>query len=230
MRYAYKCHNKSDIEDNFCHWSLETNPRYRLPYENYYFQLTGVNMFGSLVRNYKINHFAVVVPRKPENLSSVNFTSSSLTISWVIPSHLRVFPPGIKDKVIYQSKWDPPNYWKEVNTSSVIKESGRRVLNITGLKYGNTIYDIRVLLKSKKAEDEEKWWSEPATITFRTKPAVPGMSPKTDVGSFECKAQETFRNIYIYWQQIPQYEENGEDLEYKILRIEELIGSKWIER
>ncbi|XP_066903287.1 cytokine receptor, partial [Halyomorpha halys] len=229
-RNVYKCPDKSDIEDNFCHWSSETKPSYRSPYENYFFTLTGENKFGSLVRNYTINHFAVVVPRRPENLSSVNLTSSSLTISWVIPSHLRLFPPGIKDKVIYQSKWDPPNYWKEVNTSFVIKESERRVLNITGLKYANTIYDIRVLLKSEKAEDEEKWWSEPATITFRTKPDVPGMSPKTDVGSFECKAQETFRNIYIYWQQIPQYEENGEDLEYKILRIKELIGSKWIER
>lgn len=56
------------------------------------------------------------------------------------------------------------------------------------------------------------------------------MPPKTDVGSFESKVQETYRNIYIYWQQIPPYEENGEHFEYKILRIEELVGSEWIER
>ena len=31
------------------------------------------------------------------------------------------------------------------------------------------MYDIRVLLKSDRASDDEKWWSEPATITLRTK-------------------------------------------------------------
>lgn len=35
--------------------------------------------------------------------------------------------------------------------------------------YAHTLFDIRVLLKSVPAKDEPKWWSEPATITLRTK-------------------------------------------------------------
>ncbi|XP_066908387.1 cytokine receptor isoform X1 [Halyomorpha halys] len=229
-RHFYECPNKSDVEHNYCLWTFDSNPPYRLPYEYFFFKLTGENKLGSIVRKYTINHFGVVLPRKAENLNFVNASSSSLTISLVIPSALKVFPPGIKIKVMYQSKWDPLNLWKEANTSFVINESERRVLNITRLKYANTVYDIKVLLKSNKAVDDEKWWSEPATITLHTKPSVPGLPPKTDVGCFESKVQGTFRNIYIYWQQIPQYEENGDNFEYKILQIEELVGSEWIER
>lgn len=229
-RMLHHCPDDSDKNRNFCFWNEKTDPIYRKPYEEYSFKLTGTNGIDTLVKQYTINHYGVVLPRKPENLSLVNATSSSLTISWVIPVTLRTFPPGIKNKVMYQSKWDSSNYWKEVDTSFVSNRSEKRVLNITGLKYAHTVYDIRVLLKSGKAKDEEKWWSEPATITLRTKPTVPGNPPKTDVGSFESKVQETYRNIYIYWQQIPACEENGEHFEYKILRIEELVGSEWIER
>jgi hypothetical protein len=40
---------------------------------------------------------------------------------------------------------------------------------LDGLKYANTLYDIRVYLRSALAVGEDKW-SAPTINTFRTKP------------------------------------------------------------
>lgn len=231
-RKVYPCPDKSN-DHNFCLWNSTTTPPHRMPYAVYYFHLSGENDFGNFSKIYKVNHYAVVLPRKPENLSLIQATPSSLTISWTLPLALKEFPVEIKNKVMYQSRWDPLTYWQEVDTSNIIKNGEQRILNITGLKYAHTLYDIRVLLRSVQAEDIEKWWSEPATITIRTRPTVPGMPPKTVVGSFESTPRASdpdHRNIFIYWQLIPQKLENGENFGYNISSIEEIVDGKRILR
>lgn len=43
----------------------------------------------------------------------------------------------------------------------------KRYYNLTGLKYANTGYDVRVFMKSALAVGEDKW-SKFSDITFRT--------------------------------------------------------------
>lgn len=50
---------------------------------------------------------------------------------------------------------------------------------------------------------------------------VPGQSPKTDIGSFEVFENTLSRDIYLYWQYIPPYLENGNDFRYRIISVEE---------
>jgi hypothetical protein len=50
---------------------------------------------------------------------------------------------------------------------------------------------------------------------------VPGAVPKTDIGSFEVSGGLPNRDVYIYWQHIPDYLKNGDNFEYKIVSVEE---------
>jgi len=49
----------------------------------------------------------------------------------------------------------------------------------------------------------------------------PGAVPKTDIGSFEVSGGLPNRDVYIYWQQIPHCQKNGNKFEYKIISVEE---------
>lgn len=53
--------------------------------------------------------------------------------------------------------------------SSVNRDNETYRYILDGLKYANTLYDVRVYLSSKLALGEDKW-SAPAINTFRTKP------------------------------------------------------------
>lgn len=45
----------------------------------------------------------------------------------------------------------------------------KRYYNLTGLEYANTVYDVRVFMKSAVATGEDKW-SQFSDVTFRTPP------------------------------------------------------------
>jgi hypothetical protein len=50
---------------------------------------------------------------------------------------------------------------------------------------------------------------------------VPGAAPRTDVGSFEIAENNGNRDVYLYWQAIPQNQENGDNFKYQIIHVEE---------
>ena len=50
---------------------------------------------------------------------------------------------------------------------------------------------------------------------------VPGQPPKTDIGSFEIAENSASRDVYLYWQAIPQYLENGDNFRYEVVHVEE---------
>uniref|UniRef100_A0A0A9YSC8 Cytokine receptor n=2 Tax=Lygus hesperus TaxID=30085 RepID=A0A0A9YSC8_LYGHE len=224
VSYALNKHNKrygcpdSTIDRDYCVWNASSTPPYRLPYASYSFFIQGQNVFGEIKQNITIDHYASVIPSKPVNLSLVGSTSESLKITWTVPVAIKNFPPGLRHKIMYQSKFDPIGAWQTVMPKLSDTKFGVFEYNITGLKYAGTLYDVRVLLKSALADDGK--WSEPATITIHTNSTVPGSPPKTCPGAFEIRSTSTtYRDIYIYWQQIPNYLENGDNFEYKIVKV-----------
>lgn len=50
---------------------------------------------------------------------------------------------------------------------------------------------------------------------------VPGRPPKTDIGSFEIAENIGSRDVYLYWQAIPEYLKNGDNFKYEIDHVEE---------
>lgn len=50
---------------------------------------------------------------------------------------------------------------------------------------------------------------------------VPGAPPRTDIGSFEITENIGNRDVYLYWQAIPQNQENGNNFKYQIIHVQE---------
>ncbi|XP_071454335.1 cytokine receptor isoform X2 [Hetaerina americana] len=220
-RIQHGCPEKLDERENKCFWNSSTVPHYRQPYEYYFFTINGRNALGNMsAMNSKFHHYAHIIPAKPENLRVLNRTLSSILLKWDVPLPLPVFPPGLIQKVEYQHQWMPGDIWQVANTSHLKMQNGSYVYNFTNIEYAYTVYDIRVYMKSAVATGDG-WWSQPANITPCTLPTIPGAAPKTDIGSFEVAGGLPNRDVYIYWQEIPEYLHNGPNFEYKIIEIHE---------
>jgi hypothetical protein len=59
--------------------------------------------------------------------------------------------------------------YQVADTSSLNRPNEKVIYTLDGLKYANTLYDIRVYLRSPLAVGEDKW-SAPTMNTFRTEP------------------------------------------------------------
>ncbi|XP_076178162.1 cytokine receptor domeless [Ptiloglossa arizonensis] len=216
-RKLYPC-PKENQKPNTCLWDTSTNPIYRQPYEYYTFILNVENVLGNTSFQYKFHHFAHVIPAKPANLSVINKTSDSALLYWSVPFPMQNFPPGLHHRIKYQNQWDHQK-WQVINITNDVRIY-KRYYNLTGLEYANTGYDVRVFMKSAVATGEDKW-SQFSDVTFRTPPRLPGRPPKTDIGSFEIAENNVNRDVYLYWQAIPQYLENGDNFKYEIDHVEE---------
>ncbi|KAJ9579351.1 hypothetical protein L9F63_024541 [Diploptera punctata] len=215
----YKCPNITQNEtDGMCYWDIKTDPHYRQPYEYYYFTITGKNSLGNWSKQIKFHHYSHVLPDPPTDLTISNMTINSAVLKWKVPFPMQLFPPGMLHKIEYQSQWDSMDTWMVANTSSLIQSQENYTYILNGLKYANSLYDVRIYMRSKLAVGEDKW-SQPTKNTFKTMPKIPGATPKVDVGSFEVSGGLPNRDVYIYWQRIPEYLKNGDKFQYKVISV-----------
>lgn len=167
----------------------------------------------------------LVIPGKPENMKVKEKTAYSALLEWSLPYPLQNFPPGLIQRVEYLPQWESRESWHRVDTSHLNPKHSKHELNITSLKYANTLYDIRVYMRSKNLPKDEReadsLWSIPAAVTVKTKPDLPGAPPRTDIGSFEVFNHLDSRDVYVYWQTIPDYLQNGDKFSYKIIDFDE---------
>lgn len=219
VKVLFKCPAAKEnipLAPNTCIWEAGSDPIYRQPYEYYNFYLTARNIFGNATIPYRFDHYANVLPNKPDNLTVISKTSSSAEIYWAVPFPLQQFPPGIHHRIMYQHQWS--KNWTIIDIKTKTREPEKR-FNITSM-YANTVYDVRVVIKSATADQTK--WSNFSSITFRTLSALPGKGPRVDVGSFEIVDDGPLkREVYIYWQTIPQILENGNSFKYQIASIKE---------
>ncbi|XP_012522473.1 uncharacterized protein LOC105828601 [Monomorium pharaonis] len=209
----------NQTKENSCAWTIESNPIYRQPYASYIFILEVSNAFGNANFTYRIHHYANVIPKPPANLTLLNKTSESAFLYWSLPFPMETFPVGVHHKIMYQHQWNREKDWKVINITQP-KCKDHWYYNLTGLEYANTVYDVRIYLKSSTATRPDRW-SDFSVVTFRTSPKLPGAAPRTDVGSFEIAENNGNRDVYLYWQAIPQNQENGDNFKYQIIHVEE---------
>ncbi|XP_018407282.1 PREDICTED: uncharacterized protein LOC108783250 [Cyphomyrmex costatus] len=206
-------------EENSCTWDIYSDPIYRQPYAVYIFILKVSNPFGELNFTYRVPHYPNVIPAKPYNLTLINKTSESALLHWELPFPMATFPVGVHHKIMYQHQWDHEKDWKVINITHP-KNREQWLYNLTGLEYANTVYDVRIYLKSSTAVRSDRW-SEFSVVTFRTSSKLPSAAPRTDIGSFEIAENNGNRDVYLYWQAIPQNQENGDNFKYQIIHVEE---------
>lgn len=225
-RWVYKC--PRDTEDSgYCYWDTRTDPMFRPTHQYIAFMFTGSNDLGNVTfPRIKFHVFAHVLPAKPLYLVSEDITTNSAVLQWDIAMNMKKFPPGLDRKIQYKSVCDPSDAWETADTSQLEKMSTNYTLS--GLRYPNALYDVRLYLKSPMATGDNMW-SEPASHTFKTLPTVPSFPPKIDSGSFHIIGRLNRRDIIIYWQRIPRCSENGDDFTYNVSSVEqngELVNIK----
>jgi hypothetical protein len=52
-----------------------------------------------------------VIPAPATDLTIVNITVTSVTLKWSVPYPMDLFPPGLVQKVEYQSTYDDSDKW-----------------------------------------------------------------------------------------------------------------------
>lgn len=202
-------------EEDFykCTWTLESKPAYRQAVESFTFSLTGHNKFGSNSQQIPFNLYANLRPAPPVNLHLVNVSSYMATLQWFIHHEIYHFPKTFIHKLMYCSELDETLTWKEILINAALEQQ-----NITynlSLPYANTRYDVRVYIKTEIARDT--MWSNFSAIWFKTMSTLPARPPAVNIGSFDSLIVGSKRKVYMYWQQIERYEENGDDFTYKLV-------------
>lgn len=80
-------------------------------------------------------------------------------------------------------------FYQVANTSTANRINDTYRYTLDGLKYANTLYDVRVYMKSQVAVGEDKW-SAPAISTFRTRPTGEYVDNLVEVGSHSSRYED----------------------------------------
>ncbi|XP_039299117.1 cytokine receptor isoform X1 [Nilaparvata lugens] len=217
------------VEDNVCYWNQSSHLQF--PRSAFYsFRMHVSNFFGHFTQTLKYKLFQSVIPAKPLNLSFVNKTADAVTIKWEVGHPMLTFPPGLVQRVEYRSQWDKDVHWQVVDTGHLSRKSKHKILTIKGLKYPHSKYDIRVFMRSADAIGNESW-SEPSTLTITTMSTAPAAPPKLTPGCFEVVDSynnEIYdaRDVYIYWQQLPERMRNGDHFSYRVKQLNPVNGEE----
>lgn len=199
----------------FCLWNTTSQPRYRQLDNSFLFQLTGCNYFGCNQQSFTINHFANVKPDPPLYLKVISNNPHSVLLKWDIPNNMVDFLPcPIVHKIEYQiSKIE---IFHSVDVTHLSPKNKTYKFLLSNLPYAHTSYEVRIFIKS--AEDiDNKFWSNFSYIIFTTASEKPQRPPDTIAGAFHQAIYASKRVIYVYWQQLDEYEEAGENFTYKVV-------------
>lgn len=216
-RSPIRCPNITEDKSKMsCVWTISSEPPYRAAQPSYNFSLLMSNHFGNNTHNYQFDHFKHVVPNAPQNLRATALSPHSIQLFWQLPSSMKTFPPGVHHRILYQCEY----YEKKWQFGGLITNQTKNeniTFVLTNLKYAHALCDIRVSMRSAKADVNDEWaWSENATRTVRTKSKIPDGPPETNIGSFEIVTNGAIRNIYVYWKQIREESRNGQNFQYKV--------------
>lgn len=227
--YHYNCSLASHVKA-FLECSIPY-PSYRSTHELWKFFLTIRNELHSLNQSFEINNFAVIVPAPPENISFTEVTSESVVIHWKLSYKLELlhknhavnFVHDVRILSEFQNKNNNETVWEIIDPFRVKKETRNDqilwyYIELRHLKYANSWYDVRIRVRTDKAEDTEEMYSEVSGLGFRTEPRIPDRSPKVDQGAFFINDDN---DVYIFWEELSKSERNGPNASYAITEVRE---------
>lgn len=200
-----------------CVWTMSSIPPYRPAQPLLNFTLFMTNQFGNNSLNYLFDHFKYVIPNAPQHLNASATSPHSIQLSWQLPSSMKTFPPGVHHRILYQCEYYPKE-WQFGGLITNQTKSENITFVLTNLKYAHALCDIRVSMRSAKADPKNEWaWSEYATRTERTQSKEPDGPPETNVGSFRfIEPFGSKRHVLVHWKPIREEARNGQDFKYKV--------------
>ncbi|XP_059059113.1 cytokine receptor [Achroia grisella] len=225
--YMLPCEVKvANIYSHYCVWTSVKDANYTIYREAvdiYYFKLIAKNRFGSLVQDFEIDHYSVVKPGAPTNVRVITkmTKSHSVLLQWEIPSIIaHLLKCGVEHRMEYQiAKIDSTDEFRSVNVTGLSNNNITYKFWLKNLPYAHMQYEVRIYIRSKKAIKEEFWSDYNYTIFF-TASERPRRPPDLITGAFTETQYDlessSYRNIMVYWRQLEEYEEAGENFTYKV--------------
>jgi cytokine receptor domeless len=183
---------------------------------SYIFKLMSNNSFGEYTEEFKIDNFASVILAPPVSIEPKNVTDKSVILEWNIPPNLVGFPKDIVHQVKVCSQYRPCD--ERTLVLPVNSKSTKYHQEFDDLKLAHTRYDVRISLRSQKAPDTAKMWSNHTATKFFTKARRPDTPPEVDIGGFHINDN---RDIVVYWKTLPEAYQNGKNATYRIRQVYE---------
>ncbi|KFM74109.1 Cytokine receptor, partial [Stegodyphus mimosarum] len=204
----------SETSNNtFCQWRGDTDPPYQISTRNLTFFVQGNNSLGSSSQEFSIDHFEIVIPNSPENLSTSETGKQHISIYWL--------PPDMHDVM------DSSDLQYQIWVEEINYESKKLVINAGNGTSNYTIdglipfisYNISLRCRSKYTNKDDMW-SPLRSLVVRTNADVPYLTPDVAPEAFELHHFEHFRSVTLFWKPVPQRHFNGENFRYYIVCLE----------
>lgn len=158
------------LSENSCRWTTHSHPAYRKHVSRIKLALTAENHYGNWTEAFLIDHFAIIRPSVPGDVSIVDVTSTSVQLAWKL-QHGFDFGNSHEDdsavpKLVYQVQvlrlpsspyekpWNLTTYDLSINVSSLTPF---------------TAYSFTVRCKTVEAKGEHMW-SDDVRLSISTKP------------------------------------------------------------
>lgn len=156
------------LSENSCRWTSHSHPAYRMFARRLKLMLTITNRYGSISEPFYINHFEIIRPGRPADVSIVDVTSTSVSLAWK-KHHGFDFGDGKpeEDRAIPRLEYEVRVFQLPTRnlTSSLRTESNElRIPSLTPY----TAYEFSVRCKTTEAKGEQMW-SVPAVVSIATK-------------------------------------------------------------
>lgn len=199
------CPTKSS-NNSYCQWRSDTDPPYDKRPRILTFTIDATNDLGTYRFNFTVDHYAIILPRKPEDLTVTEITEQTITVQWSAPKNLEDGKVALQ----YQLEIKDPDGQQQVF------DVGVDVFNYTVqdlIPY--TVYTVSVRCRSNYTSREDMW-SAPASVTRRTVRDVPYMVPETIPEAFEILHYQGYRSVNLYWKPISSKYHNAENFTYHV--------------
>lgn len=151
-----------------CQWTRQSDPPYLFNATTFLFLLTTHFPFKSMEQSFTVDHYEIIKPRVPQNLSVTSIMPTVISLSWSPPiffspkgKHLKRLEPDLDWQVIVYELSDHKTSVHDIG----IERSSYHINNL----FPNHYYNISVRCKTTKTIREEMWWSDFATLTVKTK-------------------------------------------------------------
>lgn len=155
------------LSENSCRWTTHSHPVYRKHVRRLKFNLRAQNRYGSADQMFTINHFEIIRPAKPADVSISDVTSTSIELQWKLQHGFDFGGNGRDDDVVpvllYEVQVIPEPGRGDAYTLTT-KDLGMNVKSLIP----NTGYKFKIRCKTTDAKSD-LMWSDEILISMQTK-------------------------------------------------------------
>lgn len=155
----------------------------------------------------------MITPRAVEGLKVMNdlTTFNGASITFTLPKELKNASTEIAFDIRMRTN-DSIN-WKRILSPRIQVEAGWGFFQFGNLEYANTVYRVKLRIKSKISTDTEEFWSPFKEVEFKTSPTIPTKVPQVCTNCFNVMDNG---NVVVYWTAIDELHQSADNFMYTI--------------